>query len=124
MSSFHRVVLMLLLLSGLSGRLVAGQDADKDEPSALPGDENAAVLRRNSMWDVTDEDGSPKVVLLADMRQRGMRFRGLNHRLPVMDEPRWSYNPAVEKRIDRRDTDIDVLRCMIGRVYRPCWGRT
>ncbi|XP_077401086.1 pro-MCH [Vanacampus margaritifer] len=125
MSSVRHFVLALLFLSNISRRLAAGT-TDKDELSALMGDESGAAtaaLRRNLMWDITDEDGSPKVLVLADTRRRGTGFRGLNQRLPVMDEPRWSQNQAAE-RIGRRDTDIDMLRCMIGRVYRPCWGGT
>ncbi|XP_077356454.1 pro-MCH [Festucalex cinctus] len=125
MSSVRHAVLALLLLSNLSRQLVAGT-TDEDELSARMGYESGAAtaaLRRNLMWDVTDEDGSPKVLLLAHTRRRGPRFRGFSQRLPLMDEPSWSQNPAAE-RIDRRDTDIDVLRCMIGRVYRPCWGGT
>ncbi|XP_037099401.1 pro-MCH [Syngnathus acus] len=124
MSSVHRVLLALLLLSNLSRRAVTA--ATDDELSPLMGDDSVpatGALGTNLMWDVADEDGGPKVLLLADKRRRGLHFRGLHRRLPVMDEPRWSQNAAAE-RLERRDNenDIDMLRCMIGRVYRPCWG--
>ncbi|KAM9772368.1 pro-MCH [Syngnathus typhle] len=126
MSSVHRVLLALLLLSNLSRRAVTA--ATDDELSPLMGDDRVAAataaLGTNLMWDVADEDGGPKVLLLADKRRRGLHFRGLPRRLPAMDEPRWSRNAAAAERLERRDNenDIDMLRCMIGRVYRPCWG--
>ncbi|XP_049617185.1 pro-MCH [Syngnathus scovelli] len=124
MSSVHRVLLALLLLSNMNRRAVA---VATDDGMSLPmGDNSVAAtgaLGTNLVWDVADEDEGPKLLLLADKRRRGSHFRGLHRRLPVMDEPRWSQNAAAE-RLERRDNenDIDMLRCMIGRVYRPCWG--
>ncbi|XP_077450327.1 pro-MCH [Stigmatopora argus] len=120
MSSVGRVVLALLLFSGLSRPWVAGIQDDRDN-GELPLDLNAA-LRGDLLWDVADENGSPKVVLL-DTKQRSSRFRGLDHRPRVTDDLRWSRTAPVET-LARRDTDIEMLRCMIGRVYRPCWGGT
>ncbi|XP_067346233.1 pro-MCH [Channa argus] len=74
---------------------------------------------------VKDEDGSPKIIV-SDMRLRGHSMRGLNsaftRNLPLLTDQSLSHTPAeYTLKIDRRDTDLDMLRCMIGRVYRPCW---
>ncbi|XP_077566169.1 pro-MCH [Stigmatopora nigra] len=120
MSSVRRVVLALLLFSGLSRPWVAGTQDDRDDRE-LPLDLNAA-LRGDLLWDVADENGSPKVVLL-DTKRRSSRFRGLDQRPPGTDDLRWSRNDPMETPV-RRDADVEMLRCMIGRVYRPCWGGT
>ncbi|XP_051910967.1 pro-MCH [Hippocampus zosterae] len=123
MSRVRHAVLALLLLSNLSGRSLAGA-ADNDGLSAPVWDDgDAAALRTNWMWDVADEDAKPKVLPLAGTRRRGSAFPAFHRRLPASDEARWRENPIAEK-IERRDADIDMLRCMIGRVYRPCWGGT
>ncbi|XP_054656791.1 pro-MCH isoform X2 [Dunckerocampus dactyliophorus] len=126
--SVHCVLLTLLLFSSLSRRLAAipqsqrgdeGAAAEKDGPMGPLLLDNEAGFRRNLVWDdVKDEDGGSRIVFLADTRRRAARFQGSNPAL----ERSWSHTPADNMKVDRRDTDIEVLRCMVGRVYRPCWG--
>ncbi|XP_029902276.1 pro-MCH [Myripristis murdjan] len=83
---------------------------------------------------VGDEDGKPKFIIFSslvnnvpqDTGLEGPSMRGLNpaftRGLPPLMDQRSGHTPAeYNLKVDRRDTDIDVLRCMIGRVYRPCW---
>ncbi|XP_008279101.1 pro-MCH [Stegastes partitus] len=133
MISVHSVLFTLVLFSELSSNVVAvampAEDGETEheglnsifgdepmvEPAAVP-----LVYRRNLVLDndVRDEDGSPKVIVISDMRLKGHNVRGLN---PAFTRS-LSHTPAeYSSKIDRRETDLDVLRCMIGRVYRPCW---
>ncbi|GAA6221048.1 pro-MCH [Lates japonicus] len=86
------------------------------------------VYRRNLVLDnsVRDEDGNPKFIIVSDMRLKGHNIRGLNpaltRSLPLLTDRSLSHTPVEHSlKIDRRNTDLDMLRCMIGRVYRPCW---
>ncbi|KAM7367250.1 hypothetical protein PAMP_015165 [Pampus punctatissimus] len=83
------------------------------------------TYRRNLMLD-NNVDGSPKIIIVSDMRLKGHSVRGLNPGFtrshPLITDRSLSHTPAeYSLKIDRRNTDIDMLRCMIGRVYRPCW---
>ncbi|XP_075967790.1 pro-MCH [Anarhichas minor] len=93
------------------------------EPAVVP-----LTYRRNLVLDndMRDEDGSPKIIIVSDMGLKGHSIRGLNpaasRSLPLLTDRSLSYTPAEHSlKIERRNTDIDMLRCMIGRVYRPCW---
>ncbi|XP_036977038.1 pro-MCH [Acanthopagrus latus] len=148
MVSVYTVLYVLLLFSELSSHLVTeAMPAYKvedgvneqdglglmagDEPMTEPAVVPAAVppvYRRNHVTDnnARDEDGSPKIYILSDGRLKGHSTRGLNpafaRSLPLLTERSLSNAPAENSlRIDRRNTDLDMLRCMIGRVYRPCW---
>ncbi|XP_061767906.1 pro-MCH [Nerophis ophidion] len=120
-----RRIFTLLLLAILSRRLAAmpqsqrGDDAAEKDLMVPPLLDGESDFRRNQMWeDITDEDGGPRLVLLADPRHRAARTRGS---IPALTRS-WSHTPSDNLRVERQDSDIDVLRCMIGRVYRPCWG--
>ncbi|KAK2859168.1 hypothetical protein Q5P01_003788 [Channa striata] len=89
--------------------------------------ESAVPLYRRTLVldDVKDEDGSPRV-LVSGSRLEGHSMRGLNsaltRNLPLLTDRSLSHSPAdYGLKLDRQDTDLDMLRCMIGRVYRPCW---
>ncbi|XP_060886200.1 pro-MCH [Labrus mixtus] len=143
MISLYSLLYTLVLFSELSGlsataALPAAKAEDnaaeqyglglllRDEPMA----ERAAVPQayRRSVPDnnVEDEEESPKIIFVSDMRLKGHGVRGLNpfftRSFPLLTDQSVSYNPAEPSlKIDRRDTKLDMLRCMIGRVYRPCW---
>ncbi|XP_028255837.1 pro-MCH [Parambassis ranga] len=98
-------------------------DESLTEPAVVP-----SVYRRNLVVDTNtrDEDRSPKIIVISDTRLKGHNGRGLNpaftRSLPLLLDRSLSFTPAEQSlKIDRRNTDLDVLRCMIGRVYRPCW---
>nr|XP_057921850.1 pro-MCH [Doryrhamphus excisus] len=126
--SVHCVLLTLLLFSSLSRHLAAtpqsqrAEDGTTVERDGLVGPlilDDVAGFRRNVVWDdVKDDDGVSKFALLADTRRRAARFQGIN----PTSERSWSRAAVDNMKVDRRDTDIEVLRCMVGRVYRPCWG--
>ncbi|KAM8739847.1 pro-MCH [Acanthopagrus schlegelii] len=144
MVSVYTVLYVLLLFSELSSHLVTEatpaykvEDGvnEQDGLGLMAGDEPMTepavvppVYRRNHVTDnnARDEDGSPKIYILSDGRLKGHSTRGLNpafaRSLPLLTERSLSDAPAENSlRIDRRNTDLDMLRCMIGRVYRPCW---
>ncbi|XP_073337227.1 pro-MCH [Pagrus major] len=144
MVSVYTVLYALLLFSELSSHLVAVampaykvEDGvnEQDGLGLIAGDEPMAepavvppAYRRNHVLDnnARDEDGSPKIYVLSDMRLKGHSIRGLNpafaRSLPLLTDRSLSDAPAENSlKIDRRNTDLDMLRCMIGRVYRPCW---
>uniref|UniRef100_UPI0037E8F507 pro-MCH n=1 Tax=Semicossyphus pulcher TaxID=241346 RepID=UPI0037E8F507 len=139
MISVYSVLYTLVLFSELSSHSVtAAMPATKAEDGVAEQDGLSLVLEdgpltepavyRRSVLDsnVRDEDGSPKIVIISDMRLKGHSMRGLNpvftRSLPLLADQSLSHNQVGESlKTDRRNTDLDMLRCMIGRVYRPCW---
>nr|XP_019960507.1 PREDICTED: pro-MCH 2-like [Paralichthys olivaceus] len=144
MVSAYSILFTLVLFSELNSHLltvaspatkVEDGEIEQDGLSALLGDdpinEHAMVppaYRGRLMLDnsIRDEDGNRKIIIVSDMRQRGRGTRGLNsvltRSLPLLADQKLSRAPAEYSfKIDRRDTDFNMLRCMIGRVYRPCW---
>ncbi|XP_004083313.1 pro-MCH 2-like [Oryzias latipes] len=134
MMSAFSVLVTLVLFSELNSRLIAlpsskAEDAaDQDGLDSVLDDESvmkAAMIRPTYRWslmldnNVKDEE-SPQLVVISDTRLKGRSFRGLNsaftRRLTERSPSDYSMN------IDRRDKDLNMLRCMIGRVYRPCWS--
>ncbi|XP_070710335.1 pro-MCH [Pempheris klunzingeri] len=98
-----------------------------DEPMTEPA-VVSPVHRQSFVMDnnVRDEDESPKIIIVSDMRLKGHSIRGFKpaftRSLPPLVDQSLSRIPTERSfKIDRRNTDLDVLRCMIGRVYRPCW---
>ncbi|XP_037617230.1 pro-MCH [Sebastes umbrosus] len=141
MISVHSVLYTLVLFSELSSILampatkVEDGVAEQDVQLFL-GDEamtESAVVppayRRSFVLDTNvrdEEDGSPKIIIISNVGLKGRSIRGLNsaftRSLPLLKERSLSYAPEEHSlKTDRRSPDIDVLRCMIGRVYRPCW---
>ncbi|XP_042258609.1 pro-MCH isoform X1 [Thunnus maccoyii] len=144
MISIYSVLFTLVLFSELSSHLVTvampaskieDGETEQDGLGSLLGDgpmtEQAVVppmYRRSLVLDsnIRDDDGNPKIIIVSDMRLKGHSARGLNpaftRSLPLITERSLSHTPAeYSLKTDRRDTDLDMLRCMIGRVYRPCW---
>ncbi|XP_078098927.1 pro-MCH [Sander vitreus] len=142
MISVYSVLYTLVLFSELSSHLVTvampatkGEDGVTEQDGLFLGDESmtepAGVplsYRRNLMLDTNamDEDGSPKIIIVSDMGLKGHSIRGLNptftRSFPLLTDRRLSHTPAEHSlTIGRRNADDGMLRCMIGRVYRPCW---
>ncbi|XP_068573299.1 pro-MCH [Cebidichthys violaceus] len=142
MISVYSVLYTLVLFSELSSHSVTVamtvskvEDGVPEQDGLFLGGEPMTVpavvplaYRRNLVLDtdMRDEDGSPKIIIVSDMGLKGHSIRGLNpafsRSLPLLTDRSLSYTPAEHSlKIERRNTDIDVLRCMIGRVYRPCW---
>nr|XP_046235007.1 pro-MCH [Scatophagus argus] len=142
MASVHSVLYTLVLFSELNSHLgtvampatkVEDVVTEQDGLGLILGDEPMTepavvppVYRRSHLLDtnVRDEDGSPKMVIVSDMRLKGIR--GLNpaftRRLSLLSDQSLSHIPTDHSlQIVRRNMDLDMLRCMIGRVYRPCW---
>uniref|UniRef100_A0A3P9KH88 Uncharacterized protein n=1 Tax=Oryzias latipes TaxID=8090 RepID=A0A3P9KH88_ORYLA len=134
MMSAFSVLVTLVLFSELNSHLIAlpsskAEDAaDQDGLDSLLDDESVmktAMIRPTYRWslmldnNVKDEE-IPQLVVISDTRLKGRSFRGLNsaftRRLTERSPSDYSMN------IDRRDKDLNMLRCMIGRVYRPCWS--
>uniref|UniRef100_A0A3Q1EDI6 Pro-MCH 2-like n=1 Tax=Acanthochromis polyacanthus TaxID=80966 RepID=A0A3Q1EDI6_9TELE len=136
MISVRSVLFTLVLFSELSGNMVtvampaAKLEVGETEQEGLDlirGDEPMVepvvfppVYRRSLLLDNTirDEDESPKALIISDMRLKGHSVRGLT---PAFTRSSIHTPAEYSLKIDRRDTDLDMLRCMIGRVYRPCW---
>ncbi|XP_034081881.1 pro-MCH isoform X2 [Gymnodraco acuticeps] len=94
------------------------EDEPMTEPALVP-----AAYRRNFVLDTNkrDEDGSSKIIIFSDMGLRGQN-PAFAHSFPLLTDRSVSRTPAEHiLKIDRRNTDLDIMRCMIGRVYRPCW---
>uniref|UniRef100_H3BYL8 Pro-melanin-concentrating hormone n=1 Tax=Tetraodon nigroviridis TaxID=99883 RepID=H3BYL8_TETNG len=119
----------LVLFSELSSHLVAvAMPPAKVEDEALGlalGDELAAVPHVYRPMDATDSgprDGRSKVIVVSDLRLKG--FHGLNRaffRSPHLLTDQNTVPAEDSLTLDRRNADLDMLRCMVGRVYRPCW---
>ncbi|XP_034382736.1 pro-MCH [Cyclopterus lumpus] len=138
MTSVSSVLCTLVLLSELSSRSVAvampaskGEDGVREQDGFFLG---AGPLIEPLAYgqnlvldtDARDEGESPKLIVVSDMRLNG-RVRGLNpafsRSLPLLMDQSLSFAPAVHGlKVERRNADINMLRCMIGRVYRPCWN--
>uniref|UniRef100_A0A3Q4HC90 Pro-MCH 2-like n=1 Tax=Neolamprologus brichardi TaxID=32507 RepID=A0A3Q4HC90_NEOBR len=139
MISVYSVFLTLLLFTELSSHSVTvampatnAEDGTTEEDGLglILGDESISepavippVFRQRR---IRDEDGNPTIII-SDARLKGHSVRGLNpaftRSLPLHADRSLSHTPAeYSVKIDRRDTDLDMLRCMIGRVYRPSAG--
>ncbi|XP_054876326.1 pro-MCH [Poeciliopsis prolifica] len=68
------------------------------------------------------DDGTSKIIVIPDVNLVEQRIRGLNRRHPLVAERSSDRTPdEFTLKINKREKDLDMLRCMIGRVYRPCW---
>uniref|UniRef100_A0A3Q0S6T3 Uncharacterized protein n=1 Tax=Amphilophus citrinellus TaxID=61819 RepID=A0A3Q0S6T3_AMPCI len=136
MISVYSVLLTLLLFTELSSHSVTvAMPATKAEGGATEEEGLGLILGDESLSEpappvfkrslIRDENGNPRIVI-SEARLKGHSVRGLNpaftRSLPLLTDRSPSHTPAeYGVKIDRRDTDLDMLRCMIGRVYRPCW---
>ncbi|KAM8910348.1 pro-MCH [Spinachia spinachia] len=135
MISVSSVLYTLALFSELSGHAVtvampapeaAGDGGVLERGGFFLGDEpmtESALVpsgyRQNLAADAIarEEDGGPKIIFVSDMRLKGHRVP--NSAFSRSPPPLADRSPGLK--IDRRNSDLDMLRCMIGRVYRPCW---
>ncbi|XP_059904524.1 pro-MCH [Gadus macrocephalus] len=70
------------------------------------------------------DEGRPRIIIVSDTGFRGHRTHGLDRASSraLLAGPNADHTPGdLRVNVDRRETDLDMLRCMIGRVYRPCW---
>ncbi|XP_056132682.1 pro-MCH [Lampris incognitus] len=142
MFSVYSVVFTLVLFSEFGGQAVSlalpasnAEDVMMDQESwgSLQGEEDmaepAVPIPLNKQPTILDskpeeEGGNPRIILLSDVWLGGHRRRGVKpayvRSLPLL--PGSAHPPADHLlETERRQTDTNVLRCMIGRVYRPCW---
>ncbi|XP_060759525.1 pro-MCH [Neoarius graeffei] len=85
---------------------------------------------------LADEDGTKRIFILSDLGSKGVSgsdaSSGFGRTFPVLSP--WRINRALAATqkdewhnaddlipMAKRNTDNKMLRCMIGRVYRPCW---
>ncbi|XP_068442980.1 pro-MCH [Clinocottus analis] len=143
MISVYSALCTLVLLSELSGRSVAiavpaskVEDGAQEQNGFFLGAEPLTELAgiplgygQNLVLDANerDEGGSPKILFVSDVRLKGRGIRGMNPAfsriLPRLADQSLGFASADRSlKVERRNTDIDILRCMIGRVYRPCWN--
>uniref|UniRef100_A0A3Q3MF23 Pro-melanin-concentrating hormone n=1 Tax=Mastacembelus armatus TaxID=205130 RepID=A0A3Q3MF23_9TELE len=137
MTTVFSVLFTLILFSDMSSHFltiampatkVDDGRTDQDSLGFLLGDEPMTEpvlvprVYRQTIW--ANHDCGRKQA--SDMRLRGHSIRGMNPafigKLPLLTDQSLRHIPdEYSLKVDRRDTDIDILRCMIGRVYRPCW---
>ncbi|XP_068995929.1 pro-MCH [Embiotoca jacksoni] len=139
MMSVYSVLFTLVLFAELSShRVTVAMPATKVEDGIMeqeglgliPGDEPLTepdvihqMYRRNL---VLEEDANPKIIVISDLSLKGHGVRGPNpavtRSLPLPRDRSLSHtDPEYSLKIDRRNANLDMLRCMVGRVYRPCW---
>ncbi|XP_067283392.1 pro-MCH [Pseudorasbora parva] len=123
---------------------IGEEQADRDRLMSIAGEDDIndigtgqLTFRRHPIIEgrLVDEDGTKRIFILADTGIKGSPGReangafsrnfpvlsphGTDHALDGFDmsDERHSVDDVIP--VSRRD--IDMLRCMIGRVYRPCW---
>ncbi|KAG7320539.1 hypothetical protein KOW79_016392 [Hemibagrus wyckioides] len=106
-----------------------------DEDVAGPGDFSP---RRFPLVEgrLADEDGTKRIFILSDLGSKGASgsdaSSGFGRAFPVLSPWRIDRALAATQKDEwhnaddlipmaKRNTDNKMLRCMIGRVYRPCW---
>ncbi|XP_073694282.1 pro-MCH [Garra rufa] len=117
---------------------------DQDRMVSIAGEDGVSEMgpgqltfRRHPIIEgrLVDEDGTKRIFILADTGIKGSIGRegnlGFSRTFPVLpprgtDHALDGFNVRDERRstddvIPMGRRDIDMLRCMIGRVYRPCW---
>ncbi|XP_040030584.1 pro-MCH [Gasterosteus aculeatus] len=131
MISVYSVLYTLALFSELSGAVPASEAAEDgalerggfflgDDSMGEPGVISPGYRQRLALdADAREEDGGPKIIFVSDARPKGRGLRGLSPTFGRSPPPPADRSSGVK--IDRRNSDLDMLRCMIGRVYRPCW---
>ncbi|GAA6089140.1 pro-MCH [Tachysurus ichikawai] len=81
---------------------------------------------------LADEDGIKRIFIFSDLGSKGASgsdaSSGFGRAFPVLSP--WRIDRAQKDEwhnaddlipMAKRNTDNKMLRCMIGRVYRPCW---
>lgn len=118
-----------LLFEGYAVGLPMG----KTEDSSLEQDTFASLLSDNGLENnfadaelaVAGKTRGPRVIVVADP---GMwrDLRALHNGLSLFQKRAEDSNQVVDHRGTSQDLNIpilrrDTMRCMVGRVYRPCW---
>nr|BCN86745.1 Pro-melanin-concentrating hormone 2b [Carassius auratus] len=143
MASSYMVIFALAVLVELTTRTTTalpkvkkdGENTDQDRAVSTEGEDDLSemgpgrlIFRRQA-----DEDGTNRIFIFADTGIKGSLGRETNlafsKTFPVMPPSGMDHALAgFNTRDERRSTDnaipmgrSDILRCMIGRVYRPCW---
>ncbi|KAJ0057029.1 hypothetical protein NL108_000862 [Boleophthalmus pectinirostris] len=141
--SLFSVLFTLVLFSELSSQWVAiaspasnaGDSTNEQEALDLMLNDQtisepalAFLMHRSSTGlgtNIRDDKGTPQVNMLSDMYLRGQDTGGMiptfTRGNTLLTDRNVGRFPESITKMDRRDTDLDMLRCMIGRVYRPCW---
>ncbi|CAL8242467.1 unnamed protein product [Merluccius merluccius] len=148
MTSLLSVLFTLLLFSEICGTSVAfampavgnydDGRTDDQRLNALVEDDTARneltasagmgrlLNQRGFTLDHRPDDGMPRIIIVSDTGFRGHRTHSLepafSRSLPALTNSNTDHTPGdLSVKLDRRESDLDMLRCMIGRVYRPCW---
>ncbi|KAF4114647.1 pro-MCH [Onychostoma macrolepis] len=142
---FFALVLLVELTTALPKVKMDEERTDQDRLVSIIGEDDVSetgpgqvTFRRHPIIEgrLMDEDGTKRIFILADTGIKGSVGRETNpafsRTFPVLPPPRGTdhaldgFNMRDERHsiddvipVGRRD--IDMLRCMIGRVYRPCW---
>nr|XP_023831908.1 pro-MCH 1-like [Salvelinus alpinus] len=119
---------------------ILGEDTMSDNALAAPRFRREPVLDNG----LGDEEDNTKIIILSvsiflhpcpssyqspsvpqDIGLKGHTRRGMNtafsRALPVLPDRGTDHSPAeYSLKVERREADLEMLRCMIGRVYRPC----
>ncbi|KAI7791915.1 pro-MCH precursor [Triplophysa rosa] len=113
--------------STVQDRLISMPDDGREEGTGL------LSFRRYPIIEGRLEDGTKRIFILADTGIKGSPGRETNLAFPKSFPALRGLDHSVDgfsMRDDRRSADdvipvgrrdVDILRCMIGRVYRPCW---
>uniref|UniRef100_A0A672NE75 Pro-melanin-concentrating hormone n=1 Tax=Sinocyclocheilus grahami TaxID=75366 RepID=A0A672NE75_SINGR len=137
-ASSYMVIFALAILVGLTTRTTTflpnvkmdEEHTDQDRAVSIEGVDDVSEMGPGRL---VDEDGTKRIFILADTGIKGSLGRETNLAfsrtvLPPrgMDHTLDGFNTRDERRstdnvIPTGKRDTDILRCMIGRVYRPCW---
>ncbi|XP_037552125.1 pro-MCH [Nematolebias whitei] len=142
MMSVFSVLFTLVFFSGLNSHSVtvaklsskADVSTDQEGLDSIIGDETMAesllvptMYRQSVMLDNNmKEDRTPKIFIISDtgLKGHGVRAKkpGFSWRHPLISERSLSHTPEeFTLNIDESNKNLNLLLCMIGRVYRPCW---
>ncbi|XP_059361236.1 pro-MCH 2-like [Carassius carassius] len=150
MASSYIVIFALAVLVELTTRTTTalpkvkmdGENTDQDRAVSTEGEDDLSemgpgrlIFRRQPIIEgrLVDEDGTNRIFILADTGIKGSLGRETNlafsRTFPVLPPSGMDHIlDGFNMRDERRSTDnaipmgrSDILRCMIGRVYRPCW---
>lgn len=101
----------------------------KTEDGSLEQDTFASLLTdevaENSLADAAGKTGGPRVIVVADPNL-WRDLRALHNGLSLYKRRADDDSQVIEHRGAGQDLSIpilrrDTMRCMVGRVYRPCW---
>ncbi|KAG7267311.1 hypothetical protein CRUP_030076 [Coryphaenoides rupestris] len=120
MTSLLSSLFTLLLFSKICGTPVGAAGSYDDDGGRSDQESTNAVVE-----DI-DGVGSEMAAVANDRGFRGHRTHGpgpaFSRSRAALSNPNTDQTPGDPSvKIDRRESDLNMLQCMIGRVYRPCW---